>query len=151
MFLRIREYASASESGREIALRSTSSSHGRRCERLWRIDAERRERKVRNAGGVDTVCWDWEPPPEWSEIGNVGGLAIIRMRVGKIGNGEGAWRKRWFDLSLKQPSVYMLTSWSDVNTLTKVRANLQRSISTVHLEYSKHTFIDKKSEALRPI
>lgn len=67
-----------------MELRSRSSDHGRRCEKPWRTEFERRERNERNAGvaigGCDGAVGP--PPVVWEvEIGSVGGEAM-----------DGAWR-----------------------------------------------------------
>jgi len=49
-FLRIREYASARVSGREMEERSMSSDQGRRWEKARRREEEMREMKARKAG-----------------------------------------------------------------------------------------------------
>lgn len=52
----MREVASERESGREKAERSTSSYQGRRWEKDWRMEEERREMKDRRAGvAIDAV------------------------------------------------------------------------------------------------
>lgn len=44
--------ASVRFSGRENAVRSMSSYQGRACEKVWRAEVVRRERKLRKAGVV---------------------------------------------------------------------------------------------------
>lgn len=48
--MRTLEVASEMESGREKEVRSTSSSHGRRREKAWLTESERRDTKARKAG-----------------------------------------------------------------------------------------------------
>ncbi|KAJ0558614.1 hypothetical protein HanIR_Chr07g0338311 [Helianthus annuus] len=56
----MRETASVRVSGREKAERSTSSDQGRRWEKEWRREEERREMKERRAGvAIDGVVVDW--------------------------------------------------------------------------------------------
>lgn len=73
----MREAASERLSGREKAVRSRSSDQGRRWEKPWRREEERRLMKERKAG-VAMGGWDWGPPGgaelvDWGlEMGSVG-------------------------------------------------------------------------------
>ncbi|PON79091.1 hypothetical protein PanWU01x14_015920 [Parasponia andersonii] len=61
--------------------RSRSSDQGRRCEKPWRTELERRERNARNAGVAIGACaWAAAAAPPvavWEvEMGSVGGEAM---------------------------------------------------------------------------
>ena len=77
--------------------RSASSDHGRRWEKPWRREEERRERKARNAG-VAIGGWDAAPVAaalvDWElEMGSVGGDDMVARESPIVARGMGRRRR----------------------------------------------------------